>query len=194
MFYSLVYPSKTIQAFQAEMGPYKSAPIAALPLLRLRHVNQKTAKIYYIKCKSQCCNRRKCRNRIYCGPFLLRQPHQLPHQSEFRRNRSAFIRCRQIIIPSLPTDLCIYCSRILSEKLFYSTMFYMLSILFKISLSKIFGAEQRLEIGLEFSFFVFSPFLTLEQFCCWESNGLALKAETNLYPLYKMISCLLFLV
>ena len=34
------------------MGPYKTASIAASPLLRPRHVNQKPAKIYYIKCKS----------------------------------------------------------------------------------------------------------------------------------------------
>ena len=39
-------------ATQDTLGPYKTASIAASPLLRLRRVNQKSAKIYYIKCKS----------------------------------------------------------------------------------------------------------------------------------------------
>ena len=47
-------------------GLYKTASIAASPLLRPRRVNQKSAKIYSIKCKSQCRNRRNCPNRRNC--------------------------------------------------------------------------------------------------------------------------------
>ena len=38
--------------FLLDSGPYKTASFAASPLLRPRRVNQKSAKVYYIKCQS----------------------------------------------------------------------------------------------------------------------------------------------
>ena len=81
-------------------GPYKTASIAASPLLRPRRVNQKSAKIYFIFLLRLPQQKKAAVEEVfYCGLFSTAAAAFVAAAVILRRNRSSFIRPGNVIQP-----------------------------------------------------------------------------------------------